>query len=273
MLAALRQPQVLEVDLDDFAPKAVSLGLLAQAVLLIGLSGSVGYVMDIKITDPKPGIYLGGAIDAGIDAGIEGDVCIGFWRESTDDLDGIYVGEQVDVDDGTGLTEAAFLNDDELGLVLLGADLGIDDGMENTDFYFFEIGLSREPIYQPGDATYLVQLGMLDCLNSKDNYDTIYFEFLQDSDSTVYRYPAWDGYQMCESQNDSTYSSWRVGLIAKFNSSITLRMHVGDHTMKDVKFTASDLGGLNQGITHTFDETVNGFDEIKYTLQLYLIRN
>lgn len=271
MLERLRRPA--DEDPDDFLPKAVSLGVMGQVVLILGLSGSVGYVMDISITNSNPGVYVGGAFDVGIDAGLQAEVCLGLWRESTDDLAGVYVGEEVDVDDGTGLTEATFLNDDELGLMLVGIDLGLDDGMENTDFYFFEFGLDREPTYQPGEATYLVQLGTLSCENSKDNYDTVYFEFLQDGESTVYRYPAWDGYQMCESQENDTYSSWDVGLIIKFNSSFTLRLHIGDEVMDDVTFPISGFSGLNQVRYYTFDTTVGAFDEVKYELAFSLIRN
>lgn len=200
-------------------------------------------------------------------------MCLGFWREGVDDLGGIYVGEEVDVDDGVGVTEASFLHDDELALVFLGFDLGIGDGMEETNYYFFEFDVGRAPIYQPGDATYLVQLGVITCDNSKDNYDTVYFEFLQDSDSTVYRYPAWDGYQMCETQEDPTYNTWRVGLIAKFNSQLTLRLHVGDHTMDDVIVKASNFSGLNGSYDITWDEKVDAFDEIKYVMDINLIRN
>lgn len=271
LLQMLREPELAESDDDGFLPQSISLGLMAQAVLILGLSGSIGYVID---TDLKSGLYVGGAFDAGIDAGVEGDVCVGFWKEKVGDLDGIYVGEEVDIDDGTGVTEAAFLHDDELALVFVGVDLGIDDGMENTDFYFFEMEMGRAPIYQSGDATYLAQLVTMTCINSKDNYDTIYFEFYADGDdSTLYRYPAWDGYQMCEAQEDTTFSTWTVGMIAKFNTSLTLRLHVGDHTMDDVTVYPSSFGGLHGSITQNWDDKVDAFDEIQYSVVIQLIRN
>lgn len=270
LLEMMRQPESFSVDLSDMVPKAVSLGLLAEAVVFVGLSGSVGYVMNIHADGS--GIYAGGAFDAGIDAGFEGDVCIGFWREQVDDLSGVYVGEEVDVDDVIGVTEATFLHDDELALAFIGFDLGIEDGMENTDFYFTEFGLGRAPIYQPGDAAYLVQLRTLTCENSKDNYDTVYFEFLADDDSTEYRYPAWDGYVMCEEHRDEKFYQWGVGLIVKFNSKLILRMHVGDHTMNDWNIYPSTIGSAGSTSTIQWDEKVSGMNEINYTMSLKVLK-
>lgn len=273
MMDTIRHTATLEEDdpLLDFMPKAVSLGLLGQAVLFVGLSGSVGYVVDVDLTNPNTGIYAGGAIDVGVDVGIEGDVCLGFWREAVDDLGGVYIGEEVDIDDGTGVVEAAFENDGELGLIFIGIDLGIDDGMENTDYYFFEFDTGDAPIYQPGESNYLVQLQGMNCVNSKNNYDGIYFEFLADSDSTVYRYPAWDSYQMCESHRNANLSNWSVGLIIKFNSSFTLRLHVGDQTMDDITIYRSQYSGVNETITINWD-TSHVTNGIEYNCATVLLK-
>lgn len=280
MLALMRQPGAFDVTikgvvekvLDYLIPNAVSLGVLAQAVLVLGLSGSAGYVVNVDLSNFKSGVYVGGAFDAGIDAGIEGDAVLGFWANSVGDLDGVYVGGEVDIDDGTGLTAAAFDHDDDLGLIFVGIDLGIDDGFENTDFYFFEFDIGHEPIYQPGDATYLVQFTTMTCLNSKDNFDTVYVEFFQDGGDTAYRFPAWNGNQMCE-QGNGPYYEWDLGLIAKFNSSLTVRLHVGDYTMsKDQTITANDFNGV--GGTYTlppWDDKI-GVDEIEYTLEAQLLK-
>jgi hypothetical protein len=273
MMDTIRHAATLDTDdpLLDFIPKAVSLGLLGQAVLLVGLSGSVGYVVDVDLTSPDTGIYAGGAIDVGGDAGIQADVCLGFWREAVDDLGGIYVGEEVDIDDGTGVVEAAFENDDELGLLFVGIGLGIDDGMENTDYYFFEFDTGDAPIYQPGDFNYMVQLQGMNCVNSKNNYDGIYFEFLADSDSTVYRYPAWDSYQMCESHRNANLSNWSVGLIIKFDSSFTLRLHVGDQTMGDATISRSQYSGVNSTFKVTWD-TSHVSNGIEYNCTTVLLK-
>lgn len=272
LLERLRAPQSLEIDPIDFIPKAVSLGLLVEAVLVVGVSGSVGYVVNVDISNFKSGVYAGGAFDWGADIALEGEVCVGFWANAIDDLSGVYVGAEVDVDEGLGVSGAAFLKKEEPGLLLVGLDFGVGDGFEGTDFYFFEFDVGHTPIYQPGDAQYLVQLGTLTCDNSKDNWDTVYFNFLQDSDKTQYRYPAWDGYQMCESQNTPAYSTWGVGLIAKFNSSLTLQLQVGDHQMPDVTVKATDFSGLYGTHTYTFDDKT-GLNEIKYTVVAQLIKN
>jgi hypothetical protein len=265
----LREPASFDIDLDDFMPKAVSIGFMAEIVLIVGAGFGTGTVMNLDVSDASPSVYVGGSLDVGVEAGIEGDLCVGFWREAVDDLNGVYVGEEIDVDDGVGLTEAAFLKDDELGLIFLGADLGIEDGFENADYYFTHFGIGHEPIYQPGDATCLVQFNSMKCLDSKDNYDSIYLEYMQDSDTTLYRYPAWDSFQMAESGNDPTYDLWQVGLVAKFDSSITLRLHVGDYTFDDQKVTLSQLQSANP-YWITWDTKIDGFNEIKYQLEAKL---
>jgi len=267
LLARLRAPATFEESPDDLVPKALSIGLMAQAVVLVGLSGSVGYVINLDRSNPKTGIYLGGAIDCGIDAGIEGDVCLGFWANAVDDINGVYVGEEVDIDDTTGVTEAAFVSfeSDDLALVFVGLDLGIDDGMEEVNFYFVAMGFGHAPIYQSGDATYLVQLGTLTCSNSKDNYDTVYLNYTQDSSSTQYRYPVWDGIQMAEQGNDARFYQWGVGQIVKFNTELYLILQVGDHTMPTQK--------IQPGTTSlTFSDKVNGVDDIEYTLDVQFLK-
>jgi hypothetical protein len=273
MLRLLREPDSFEIDPLDFVPKAVSLGVLAQAVLIVGLSGSAGYVMNVDLSNADPSIYAGGAVDAGIDAGLEGDVCLGFWIDEVDDLNGFYEGEEVDIDDGTGVTEAAFLKGDDPGLLFVGIDLGIDDGMEGVFFYFFHFGIGRAPIYQPNDATYLVQFGTLTCDNSKDNYDTISLNFYQDGGSTEYRFPAWNGYQMAEQDNNSKCYQWNMGLIAKFNSSLDLYLQVGDHQMPAQSLVPGDFSGVGDTYTVTWDDKTSAFDEIKYSVVATLLKN
>ena len=283
LFATIRSAAELDIDPTDMIPKAISLGAMVQGVLVVGLSGSVGYVTDIDLKNGNSGIYVGGAIDIGAEAGLELAACLGFWRNPVDKLKGTYVGEEVDIDDGLGLDEAAFTNDDELALIFIGFDLGLDDGMENTDYYFFEFDPSAPPIYQPGNATYLVQLWSMQCENSKDDWDTIYFEFLQDDDSTVYRFPAWDGYAMCQPDNTDNpipgatrntinpCSNWSVGLVIKFNSSFKLRLHIGDQTMADTTITAGDYVEGGGHFQVTWDPVIAS-NQILYTLDTAMVR-
>lgn len=280
MLALMRQPGAFDVTikgvvekvLDYLIPNAVSLGVLAQAVLVLGLSGSAGYVVNVDLSNFKSGVYVGGAFDAGIDAGIEGDAVLGFWANSVGDLDGVYVGGEVDIDDGTGLTAAAFDHDDDLGLVFVGIDLGIDDGFENTDFYFFEFDIGHEPIYQPGDATYLVQFTTMTCENSKDDSDTVYLEFFQDGGDTAYRFPAWNGNQMCEQKN-GPYYQWGLGLVAKFDSSLTVRLHTGDFTPSpDVTIKPTNFNSVGSTYTLPWDDKTTAIDEVEYKLVAQLLK-
>lgn len=272
----LRDPAQLDLDLGDFIPKAISFGLLAQIVLFIGVSGGVGYIKNIDPGNSENAIYFGGAFDDGIDAGIEGDICLGFWTNAVDDMSGVYVGGEVDIDDTIGVTVATFLQDEEPALAFVGVDLGVDDGIENEDFYFFHIDTGSNPIYQPGDATYLVQLQTLTCVDSKDNYDTVKFTFQQDGDtSTTFHYPAWDGFQMAEAKNDSAVSTWNVGAILKFNEKIVLTLQVGDYTLPSVTIWPTDFPGTSQPNPnpYTFQAYTDGINEIKYTLQAQLLKN
>jgi hypothetical protein len=275
LMEHLRAPVNRDVDSSNFVPKAVSFGLLAQAVLIVGLSGSVGLVENIDPSNYQTAIYAGGAVDIGIDVGLEGDICLGFWTSTVDELSGLYIGGEVDIDDGSGVTVAFFLQDDEPALAFAGIDLGIDDGIENEDFYFFEFSIGRSPIYQPGEATYLVQFGSLTCNDSKDNFDTVYFNFQQDGDTSVtYRYPAWDGYQMCESGKDSTFSTWGVGLIAKFNESLSITLQVGDYTMPSQTITPGTFTKLFKWEPVPFkDYTDAHTNEIYYSLDVQLIKD
>ncbi|GAB5445442.1 hypothetical protein [Gymnodinialimonas sp.] len=263
----------LDVSLEGLIPKAISLGVSGQVVLGVGISGSLGYVVDLNLSDFTSALYLGGAVDIGADAGIEGDVCLGFWTNTIDDLSGWYVGEEIDIDDAAGVMEATYLKDEELALAFIGVTLGFDDGFENSDYYFFKMDIGHAPIYQPGDYDYMVQLDSLVCTNSKDDYDTVYYEFLADDDDTVYRYPAWDGFQMAESQRDNgNFTKWGVGVVIKFNEKVTLRLHVGDYTMDDKTITPSDYSGELSEHNVPFSGKDYGIDDIEYNQDTTLLK-
>lgn len=132
----LRDPAQLDLDLGDFIPKAISFGLLAQIVLFIGVSGGVGYIKNIDPGNSENAIYFGGAFDDGIDAGIEGDICLGFWTNAVDDMSGVYVGGEVDIDDTIGVTVATFLQDEEPALAFVGVDLGRPRSRNGCTMFF-----------------------------------------------------------------------------------------------------------------------------------------
>ena len=77
----------------------------------------------------------------------------------------------------------------------------------------------------------------------------------------------------CASRATGPYNQWDLGLIAKFNSSLTVRLHVGDYTMsKDQTITPNDFNGV--GGTYTlppWDDKI-GIDEIEYTLEAQLLK-
>ncbi|MBV0911698.1 hypothetical protein [Anianabacter salinae] len=263
----------LDVDLEGLIPKAVSLGVSGQVVFGIGVSGSVGYIVDLNVSDFASAIYVGGAVDVGADGGIQGDACVGFWTNTIEDMSGWYVGEEIDIDDALGVMEATYLKDEELALAFVGVTLGFDDGFENSNYYFNNIALGHAPIYQSGEFSHMVQLNSLSCENSKDNWDTCYIEFYSDGDSsTLYRYPAWDGYQLSESQRDDAITSWGVGEIIKFNSNFSIKLHVGDHTMPTKTVSLSSFNGQYSTTSVTFDDKIDVVNEIKYSLGIELLK-
>ncbi|HVZ51843.1 MAG TPA: hypothetical protein VG986_07755 [Pseudolabrys sp.] len=281
MLDLMRKPDAFDVSVQGivdkilgyFIPQAVSLGIMAQAVFIIGISGSAGYVVNVDLSDFKSGVYVGGAGDLGLDAGVEGDVVLGFWMNAVGDLGGHYKGGEVDIDDLAGVVALGYLQDEQPALVFVGVDIGVDDGFEGSDLYVFEFDIGHEPIYQPGDATYMVQFTTMTCENSKDNYDTVYIEFFQDGDDTAYRFPAWNGNQMCEASRDSTFSTWNLGEIVKFNSSLTVRLHAGDFTPSpDVTIKPSNFNGVGSTYTLPWDDKTDGFNEVQYKLVAQLLK-
>jgi len=257
----------LEQFLDGMIPKAVSLGLFGQAIAILGVGGSVGVVTDLSSTNYKAGVYLCVSGDIGFDAGAEAAICVGFWRNAVGDLSGSYAGAETDITDLVGLDAAGFDHEDELALVFVGADLGIDDGVDGTTSYVYELDVGSEPDYQPGEATYLVQFGVLTCVNSKNGYDTVYLNFTQDGDKTMYRFPAWNGNQMCQQDNDPDWYQWNLGLIAKCNSYLTLTLHAGDYTLAStVTVNPSTFAGVGSSQTFTWNDKTDVIDAVTYTV-------
>ncbi|MEM7269841.1 MAG: hypothetical protein AAF401_11375 [Pseudomonadota bacterium] len=286
MLALSRNPAEFDIDLGDFIPKAVSIGLTGEAVLLIGVTGAVFYAMDISTSDPKPAAVVGGGLDIGADGGAQGDIAVGFWRDQTSDITGWYVGEEIDIDDGGGGYEATFEKDKELALVLIGVGVGFEDGAENSDLYFYSFDFSHSPIYQSGDYDHMIQFHNVTCDNSKDNMDTVFFYYLADDDPTEYRYPAWAGYQMAEADkgdfgngwtnsdgDEITFNNWGTGEIVKFNSKITIKLNVGDYEMDAQTFTTGDFSGVGSSASKNFHAWTDAhINEINYNISGTLLK-
>lgn len=260
---------------------AISLGIEGEAAIVLGVGANVGYVMNpTKIpANLDARIYIGGEFDLGVT--LQGGPCLGFWTYAPDDITGFYVGVEADVPVGSGdatATVSALARFEEgikgvkKGVLFVGTSMGLPTPTTALCF-FFHLNVGRHaPIYQSGRATYLVQFGTITCTNSKDNYDTISLNFYQDNDATEYRFPAWNGYQMAEKGNDSQCYQWDMGLLAQFDSQLTLYLQVGNHQMPAQSISAGSFSGVGGTHTVTFKDTVNAFDDIEYSVVVTLMK-
>lgn len=269
--------------------KAVSIGLLGQVELLVGISGSIGYAIDLGDSGETRAIYAGGGIVEGVDAGGEAAVVLGLWAESTSNINGFYVGAGVDITDGAGFDAVAFASksDDDAGdddggginwkdakMVFIGVDIGLEDGGEAEEYYFFTHTMTKYPVYQEGGTyNYMMCFDNLNCVKSKDNTDTVFLLYTVDGNSTVYQYPIWGGIKMTESKKKPNYSQWVCGNMVRFNSSVTATLHVGNFTMPAITFSTSDFNGLysQSGSKTTKATTDVGINHIEYNLNARLV--
>lgn len=92
-------------------------------------------------------------------------------------------------DDGVNLKYAK--------VIYVGGALGLEEGAEDEDVYYFAYHLDSFPTYQVGDYDCLMTFDQLRCVNSKSNQDDVYLLYTVDDDDTLYRYPIWNEMKMC----------------------------------------------------------------------------
>ena len=93
---------VISVAKDILDLKAISLGLFGKAEVFVGIEGTFGVAADLADLEPSnftdsSAIFAGVGIAEGVDGGIEGDLVLGFWKQSCEELGGFYVGAEVDL--------------------------------------------------------------------------------------------------------------------------------------------------------------------------------
>ncbi len=280
--------------------KGISLGVMAQADIFIGIEGAFGVALnaaDFKFvgvnSDPDQvtaSIFAGAGFVEGVEEGIQGTLAIGIWFESVGDIGGIYVGEEMDVDDGVGVTAVAFagredkddMKDEEgalivekLKVIFVGIDVGIDDGVEEDELYFFSGVMSRKPVSQSGDYDHIAVLDDLHCHNalsaSANAKDHVYIEYTVDDDDTVYRYPIWNTIEMSENNLDH----WYCGNAIKFNEKFIVTLKVGttgeeysQRTVESREYTIEQFNS-SHNVDHSFENN-EGIHKIEYHLHAIL---
>ena len=264
----------------DYVPiKAISLGLMGQVEIFIGIDGAFGYAMDLKNWPSSSAIFAGGGVVGGVDAGIQGTIAMGFWFEETADIGGFYTGAEVDVDDIVGVTAAAWASTsdkdsfkDESGVnleyakvIFLGIDVGIDDGVEAEEAYFFAGHLSDYPVFQSGPYKNMAMMTELTC-EHKDaltGHDDVHMLYTIDGHSTEYRYPIWNDFEMDSDDDDE----WQCGNVVKFDESIEVSLYTQGDELETKTYEIGDFNGVGSTVECKF----NDGDDIEYHLTIELI--
>ena len=81
---------VISVAKDILDLKAISLGLFGKAEVFVGIEGTFGVAADLADLEPSnftdsSAIFAGVGIAEGVDGGIEGDLVLGFWKQSCEE--------------------------------------------------------------------------------------------------------------------------------------------------------------------------------------------
>ena len=251
--------------------KAVSLGMMGQVEVFVGIDGAFGVAMDLPNFPDEYAIFAGGGIVEGVDAGIQGTLALGFWFQETTDIGGFYVGAEVDIDDGLGITAAAwagrgdkdnFKTEEGVNLkfakvVFLGIDVGIDDGVEADELYCLAGHVEDYPSFQPGPYTNLAIITEVKCDDQHSNdgfHDDVHFYWTVDGGSQKYRYPIWNTFEMDQDSDDSISS----GAVVKFEEEFKVELHVEDGVGDTKKFTHTfhldEFDGVGDDHKETYED-------------------
>ena len=269
-LATTRERLSAQASVGDkigFIPQAVSIGVEAQIDLVLGIYGSVGYAADLSDIDGSV-VYLLGAIEEGVIEGGDVGVQVGVWKNSTNDMEGYYNGQNVDVDDFGGFVAFALEQDESVVAYLVDVAAGEDDGLAEDEYYCLTFDIEHLPVAQTAASHFLI-LTQLECLNtSESGHDEVYFYFQPDG-GTTYRYPTWNYYAMSADSGDAE-QIWNTGRSVMFNSYVNVTLKDGDDTLGSFTFSLGDFSGAGSSVPMKSDMN-NGLDEIEYTMTAKLI--
>ena len=267
---------VISVAKDILDLKAISLGLFGKAEVFVGIEGTFGVAADLADLEPSnftdsSAIFAGVGIAEGVDGGIEGDLVLGFWKQSCEEIGGFYVGAEVDIEDIGGLSAVAYASADEddfiqedgkgdislAKVVFVGVGVGLEDGVDSVESLFFAGTSSTNPVSQNGTFTNAVMVKMITCNKTMSDVgkDGVNLEFRADDDDTLYRSMIWNEFQIDTSQTTSnlpndlftsdnakyqrTYRP--VGSIIQFNDHFNLYLMVNNAIVMDDADDSSDF--------------------------------
>lgn len=258
--------------LSSLVPQSISVGLAGQIELLVGAYASFGYMVNLS-TDGGRAVYLLGALAEGLDITIDISEQVGLWLDKVDDVSGSYIGGELEVDEGVGVSGFLLLHKDDPKAVMIDIDEGIGDGAAGLEFYMLAHGTSDNPVAQPPKSHMLI-LTNLECVNAGENkgdgHDDVYLKFTIDGDDdTEYRYPTYDNYGMKPGDKDG---NWALGRSIWLDSKASIEVWDNDDTNDDKRFTftinVSDFSGVGSSHAKTYDQKSSSAE---YKLTAYLM--
>ncbi|MBA3879351.1 MAG: hypothetical protein C0500_06520 [Sphingobium sp.] len=255
--------------LSSLIPQSISIGLAGQIELLVGIYGSIGYIDDLTLDGGNSAIYLLGALAEGLDATIDVSAQAGLWTDAVDDASGSYVGGELEVDEGVGLSGFVLLKKEVVKAAMVDADGGIGDGASALEFYMLTHETSHGPVAQ-SPASHMLILSNLLCRDaSESGHDEVYLKFSIDGSDTVYRYPTWDYYSMNPDDSDKNWALGRsIWLNSKVEVSIWDSDDGNDDELHSFKINVSDFSGTGSSHAKTYQSEGKHED---YHLTAYLM--
>ncbi len=312
VIKVLNNPSIASV----FPVKAVSFGIMGQAEIFAGISGNFGCAASLANMNPDNfddnyTIFAGGGIAEGADAGIEAALAVGLWFQDVTDIGGVYVGAEADVADGAGASAVAYASSDDKDafkeegsargivnldyakVIFIGLDVGMDDGVECEETYFFAGHLESAQVSQTGDYNHQAIVTWVSCLHMEnDDKDDVHFHYYADGDNTQYRYPIWNDVQMTDDKSgdgvnlpgvygepetdtpNATYlKTYRnAGQMIQFNDYFEISLHLNGKDLGHKTVHWSDFdGGTTQAALSWSDTENNGKTKYHYELKFNIV--
>ncbi len=198
--------------------KGLSLGVMAEADLCLGVTGAFGVAIardDFQFIGMggdkaalNSAIYAGGGLLEGVDVALDGTVAFGIWFEEPKDMSGRYIGADADlgdIEDVEGVVYASRSEDEDdlkedgeysvakirekAKVTFVGLGVGLGAGVDVQEAHFFSGALpGHTPCYQPGDCDHMVVVEHITCENtySAVSNDQVMLHYYVDGDIPEY---------------------------------------------------------------------------------------
>ena len=239
----LERQRATSRDASSIPYQTISLGVMAEGDVGVGLYGSIGYAADLTDIEGSSVVYLSGAIIEGVEVGAAAGVQVGIWKDKTDDLSGYYNAQQASITDIGGAIVTAYESSFSLKGLTLDIVAGVDDGIAEMEVVILTIDISHEPVIQDPKSHFLI-LTSLVCNNKDDvsGHDEISLQIEPDG-SDQFRYPTWDSYSMSDDSTDPDHE-WGLGRSVYFDQSVDVKLYESGEQICDTEtINLSDFDG------------------------------